>query len=197
MKIRTLLLASIAAFSIPALAAVDLQFTPGAKGQTYRKVLIAPAQVEFHRDFVAEMTSMRRQATRLSRDDVARLAREMGESFNSALAEAFKARGFEIALAPGSDVLRISPALQDLYVNAPEGSGAMRVKSLVREVGQARMVVEGRDATGARVVFAADQGTAGRTIELRRASDVSNRFWFEAMFRGWADEVAVALASAK
>ena len=67
-------------------------------------------------------------------------------AIRSALAEAFTRRGFEIALVPGGDVLKISPALKDLYVNAPEGSSTGMVRSYAREAGQARMVVEGNDA---------------------------------------------------
>lgn len=197
MNIKTLLLISIATFATSAFAAAEIQFTPGAKAQSYRKVLIAPARVEFDRDFLVDMRSVRGQGQRLRPEDLRRIEREMGETFHAALEESFRMRGFEITLAPGSDVLSISPTLRGLYVNAPDASTAVMVQHYVREAGRATMVVEGRDAAGAPVFVASERGTTSRTAGFTRASGVSNRFWFDAMFRRWADELAVALASAR
>lgn len=195
MKIHTTFAAVIAAIATTAFAAPQLQVEPAAHG--FRKVLIEPVRVEFHPDFVASTRAIRGQPPRLGDEAARRLAAEMGASFNQALAQAFRARGYEIATGPGSDVLRISPALEDLYVNAVESGGTAAVKQYVREAGQATMVAEGRDPKGARVVFATEQATAGRTEDFNRASDVSNRFWFEAMFRRWANELVLAMASGR
>jgi hypothetical protein len=197
MKATLPVAALMAAFAVSAFAAAEVEFTPGASAKAYRKVMIATPQVEFDRAFLVDVKSMRSPGRRLSPDQLQEIAREMGEGFASALAESFKKHGFEIAIAPGSDVLKISPALKDLYVNAPENKSVGMVRSYAREAGQGRMVVEGSDATGARVVVASEQGTAGRTVDFQPASDVSNRFWFNAMFRRWADDLALALASAR
>lgn len=181
----------------PALASIDVQFAAGARPGDYGKVLIAPAQVRFHRDFLTDMNPPLGQAKRLSQDEADRIARDMGESFRVALIDAFKARGVDVTPTPGSDVLTLVPVLDDLYINAPEGSTAGMSKSYVREAGRATMRVEGRDAQGARVVFAEESGTTGRIVPFSPASDVSNRFWFEKMFRRWADDLAVALHGAK
>lgn len=189
-----LLLALAAAF--PVQAAIDLQLDRGAKPAAYRKVHIAPAQVEFHRDFVSDHTSPRSEA-RLRPEESRRLAADMGEGLRRALDEALRARGFEIAASPAGDVLRISPALRNLYVNAPEGSTARMVRHYVREAGSARMEVEGSDPSGARLFRASDERTTPRIENFSRASDVSNRFWFDAMFRRWAEDFAAALAAAR
>ena len=191
-----LLLALSLATALTAQAAVDLQYERGAKPATYRKVHIAPAQVEFHRDFVQDHTSPRSEA-RLRPEETRRLAADMGESLRRALDEALRARGFEIAASPGGDVLRISPALRDLYVNAPDGSTARMVRHYVREAGSARMEVQGSDPSGARLFHASDQRTTTRIENFSRASDVSNRFWFDAMFRRWAEDFAAALAGSR
>jgi uncharacterized protein DUF3313 len=195
MKTHTIFAAAMAALATTAFAAPQLQVEPGAHG--FRKVLIEPVRVELHRDFVASTGAFRGQAQRLGDDEARRLAAEMGAAFNQALAQAFRARGYELATGPGADVLRISPALEDLYVNAVERTGVATLKQYVREAGQATMVAEGRDPKGARVVFATEQATAGRTEDFNRASDVSNRFWFEAMFRRWANELVLAMATGR
>ena len=195
MKIPALFLLAFAA-GIPAQAAVELQYERGARPAAFGKVHIAPPTVEFDRNFVSDHTSWRSEA-RLTPEQTRRLAADMGESLRRALAEALRARGFEIAAAPGADVLRIAPALRDLYVNAPEGSTARAVRHYVREAGKARMEVEGVDPSGARVFRASEERAAGRIEEISRATDVSNRFWFDAMFRRWAEDFAVALAAAR
>jgi hypothetical protein len=197
MKTHTILAAALATLATASLAAVDIQFSPGAKAQAYRKVLIAPTRVELDRDFLSPNSTIHGHLPRITKEDARKVAREMGESFDAALADAFRARGFEIARAPGPDVLALSPALKDLLVNAPEGAGSATPKVYVREAGQATMEVDGRDAAGARVVFASEKRTTGRITELTRATDVSNRFWFETMFRRWADELAAGVAQTR
>jgi hypothetical protein len=194
MKARMILGATLATLATASLAAVEIQFSPAGKVQAYRKVLIAHTRVELDRDFLSPRSTLHGHLPRITNDDAGKVAREMGESFETALADAFRARGFEIAREPGPDVLALSPALKDLLVNAPEGTGSASAKVYVREAGQATMEVEGRDAAGSRVVFASEKRATGRITELSRATDVSNRFWFETMFRRWADELAAGVA---
>jgi hypothetical protein len=189
--------ALLATLSTPSLAAIDVQFAPGADAKPYRKVLIAPAQVEFQREFLAEAKSSRNPTQRLRPEEVRQLALDMGESFSGALAEAFKKRGFEIAPAPAGDVLRISPALKNLYVNAPDAQTAGMSRSYVREAGGAMMVAEASNPAGVRVASASDESTTTRTLGFEPANRVTNLFRFEAMFRAWADEFADAIAGRK
>jgi hypothetical protein len=63
----------------------------------------------------------------------------------------------------------------------------------VREAGRATLRAEGRDASGAVRLQSEHRGTAGDTGRLSRASNVTNRFWFDALFRNWANEVAAEL----
>lgn len=195
MKPTLILAAALATLATTSFAAIDVQFSPGARSQVYRKVLIAPARVELDRDFLTPHSTIHGHLPRITKDDAGKVAREMGESFEAALADAFRARGFEIARAPGPDVLALSPALKNLLVNAPEGTGSATAKVYVREAGQATMEVDGRDAAGSRVVFASEMRTTGRITELSRATDVSNRFWFDTMFRRWAEELAAGVAA--
>ncbi len=189
--------AFMAAFAGSAHAATEIQFDQGAKAKTYRKLLIEPAQVQFDRDFLNDTRAIRGASRRYNRAEIDQMAHEIGENYRAALAEAFRSRGFEIAAAPGNDVLRISPSLKDVYVNQSKGSRTGELQTRVRDAGHARMVVEGSDASGSRVLTASREGTAGETAAFQVGSDVSNRAWFDAMFRDWANELAVALKGAK
>lgn len=189
--------ALVAALSTPALAAIDVHFTAGAEARGYRKVLIAPAEVEFQREFLAEARTSRNPTLRLRPEELRQLGREMGDDFARALAEAFKRRGFEIATAPGNDVLRITPALKNLYVTAPDAQVVGMHRSYVREAGGAMMAAEASTATGAKVASVREESTTSRSLNFEPANRVTNRFWFEAMFRAWADGFAEAIAARK
>ncbi len=187
--------AFMAALAGSAIAATDIQFDPASKSRTYRKLLIEPVQVQFHRDFVDQTSAIRGPSRRYTRAEMDEIAREMGDQYRTALAEAFRSRGFEIAAAPAADVLRIKPALKDLNVNIPKGTKSGEMQLLARDVGSARMIVEGNDASGSRVLLASKDATAGDTAGFHASGEVSKRAFFDGMFRDWADEVAVALTS--
>ena len=165
----------------------ELFLRPGADLAAYRKVLIDPVPVEMHPYWLKNMNYTRNASRWVGADDARRIAEEASASLQRSVAEAFMARGYEIAAAPEPGVLRVSPSITGLYVNAPDRHSAWRAKTFTREAGDAVLVLEARDAVTAallgRVVHHAKAQEMGR---LARANDVSNRFWFEAMFNRWA-----------
>lgn len=192
---RLALAATLAALACPAFSAVQVDFTPGASAKSYRKILVAPAEVEFDQRFVKDGKLLRGNRGHLREQDAQQIAAEIGQSLRSALADAFRKRGFEVVAAPAGDVLTISPAVRNLYVNTPSDRVGARV--FARSAGEARMVVEGSDAAGTRVLRASNQGTAGETASFLEESKATNLQSFDEMFRDWADDVASAVAAGK
>ena len=192
---RLALAATLAALAFPALAAVQIDFTQGATSTSYRKVLVGPAEVEFDRRFIEDGKTLRGNRGKLRPHDQQQLASEIGQSMRNALADALRKRGFEVVAAPASDVLTISPAVRELYVNTPSDRVGSRV--IARSAGEARMVVEGSDASGARVLRASSKATAGETASFQEEHRATNLQAFDEMFRDWAEELAGALARAR
>lgn len=191
---RLVFAASLAALSCTTMAAADIQLFTGSGPGTYRKVLLAPPQVEFDPRFVAE-GDLRGAHPSRRRDDDAKLAESLGRGFLDALAGAFRRHGFEVVSSPASDVLTMNPAIKDLRVNVP-GDAATR-EFYVRAAGEATMVITGSNASGAPIMRATGRGIAGETAAFHPASRISHRAEFDAMFREWADEVARSLAGRK
>ncbi|HEU4651190.1 MAG TPA: DUF3313 family protein [Croceibacterium sp.] len=192
---RLAMAAALAALPYPALATVQIDFTPGATPKSYRKILVAPAEVEFDQRFVKDGKLLRGNRGHLREQDAQQIASEIGQSMRNALADAFRKRGFEVVAAPASDVLMISPAVRNLYVNTPSDRVGSRV--FARSAGEARMVVEGSDFGGARVLRASNKGIAGETAGFLEESKATNLQSFDEMFRDWADELASAVAAGK
>lgn len=190
--------ALIAAFvSSPTFAAMEVELHPGRLAQPYRKVLVAPPSVEFDRRFLEDTQSLRGARHGRARTQVAEeLAREFGRQYQEALAEALREHGFEVVPVAAGDVLTLSPSLVDVYVNRPTDP-PVTFNYLVREAGEARMVVEARDPSGSRVLVARRQGRAGETAAHHAGSDAFRRAGFQVMFRAWAQDVAAVFAKAK
>lgn len=170
---------------------------PNADLSKYRRVMIDPVQVQFQKDWLRNMNDPRYVA-RLRPDDVQRIAEETTANVNRIVADAFKARGYEIVSAPGPDVLRLSPRVTELYVNAPDIYPPGKTRSFTRDAGEATLVLEARDAaSGTLLAVAVDHGTAQDMLRITRATDVSNAFWFDGLYRRWAMSTAAEIDAAK
>jgi uncharacterized protein DUF3313 len=177
----------------------ELHLRPNADLAGYRKVLIDPVQVEFAKDWLAHMNAYNRSPSRwITPDEARRIAEESAASLQTAVTEAFKARGYEIVATPGPGVLRLSPSATELFVNAPDGLSPWRTRTFTREAGDAKLLLEARDAeTGTLLARVFHRGIAREVGRLNLANEVSNRFWFDALFSRWAANCADEFAGGK
>jgi len=167
----------------------ELYLRPNAELAAYRKVLIEPVRAEVSSDWQKNLNYTRNVSRWVGPEDAKRVAAEAATSLEGILAETFKARGYEIATAPEPGVLRLSARIADLYVNAPDRYSPWNTKTFTRDAGQATLVLEARDAvTGALLARVVHHGTAREISRINPASDVSNRFWFDTLFKRWASD---------
>jgi len=171
----------------------ELYVRPDANLAAYRKVLIDPVRVGFHRDWLRYGYTAN-PARPVGEDNVRRIVGGIAGDAQASIAEAFKARGYEIVTVPGPGVLRLSPAIADLYVNAPDRHSPWREKAFTREAGQAVLLLDATDSvSGTLLGRVAHRGVAEQMGRFARANDVSNRFWFDALIRRWAVSCAAEL----
>lgn len=170
----------------------ELYLLPGTGLAGYRRVLIDPALVEFSKDWLTQSHAYNRSAPhRVDPDEARRIASETAASLESLLAEAFKARGYEIVTAMQPGVLRLSPSVAELYVNAPDRPSPWTTKTFTQDAGQATLRLEARDAaSGALLARVVHRATARQVGRLNLANEVSNRFWFDTLFSRWAANCA-------
>jgi hypothetical protein len=170
---------------------------PDAALAGYRRVLIDPVQVEIRNDWLTHMNAYDRSVSRwVGPDEGLRIARDTASSLQGILAEAFRARGYEIVGTVEPGVLRVSPGVIDLYVNAPDRFSPWRTKTFTRDAGQATLLLEVRDAISETLLGRVEHRGIAREMggQLTLASEVTNRFWFDALFRRWADSSVAELA---
>ena len=106
----------------------------------------------------------------------------MGQTFS----EVFRSRGYEVVTAPGPGVLRVTPTVTDLWLNAPDVQSSNLTRTFNRETADATLVVDARDSvTGAVLAHFVDRRTVRDTIGRapKYTSDVGNLFWMESASR--------------
>lgn len=175
----------------------ELQLQPSANLAAYHQVLIDPAQIAFRSDWNRNAQDSLGFTRRLSADDVQRIVDDTAANLQQSLAEAFRARGYELATAPGPGVLRLSPRLVDFYVNAPDARPPGSYKSYTKDAGEVTMVLEARDAaTGALLARVVDHRRADKTDRLlTRATGVEENYFFDEVFSHFASTCAREFAS--
>ncbi len=166
----------------------EVHLRPEADLGRYRSILLDPVQVQVRDDWLKSMNyQSRHPARRLGEDDARRIADETADSLRDILAEAFHVRGYRIVAAPEAGVLRLSAKVVDLYVNAPDRLSPWGTKTFTRDAGQATLLLEVRDAASGRLLGRIlHRGKAEQTSRFALATNVSNRFWFDALFGRWA-----------
>jgi|SRR6267378_6608854 len=170
----------------------EIYLRPNADFAAYRKVLIDPVRAEVRSDWQKNLNYSRNVSRWVGPDDVKRIAAEAASSLESAIAQTYKARGYEIAAAPEPGVLRLTASIADLYVNAPDRYSPWTTKTFTRDAGQATLLLEARDAvTGALLARVVHHAIAREISRINMANDLTNRFWFDTLFRRWtADCIA-------
>jgi succinyl-CoA synthetase alpha subunit len=148
--------------------------------------MIDPVTVEFSKNWNRSVNDPR-YTTRIRPEDASRIADQVTGNLGGILAEALTQRGYQIVTAPGPGVLRLSPHVTELYVNAPDVFPPGVTRSFARDAGEATVTLEARDASnGTLVAVISDHATAQDMLRLSRATDVSNAFWFDGMFKRFA-----------
>jgi len=161
---------------------------PGADFRPYTRVMIDPTQVAFRKDWMKSVNQDRRELSRsITQEDADRILAAARSNFDDIFAEAFTKAGYPVVTAPGPDVLRVSTAVLNLYVNAPDLPSPGRSVSFTTEAGEATLVIEVRDSqTGALMGRVLDRRETRGTAGMQMSTNVSNVSEFRALFKQWA-----------
>jgi len=173
---------------------------PGADFRVYDKVMLDPITVSFRKRWVRDMNASQPTAQPLiSSADVERIRKDMAGWFREALLRHLKQAGYQVVDAAGPDVLRLTPVLMDVYINAPETNSRVgRVDVYTLEAGEATLALEARDSdTGQLLGRAVDHRWTGRLPVWTLTTRISNRMEFDRIFDRWASLVVDGLASLK
>jgi hypothetical protein len=164
---------------------------PGATLQSYKRVMLDDVEVAFDKRFT-------RDHREVNANDRERIRNDLAEEFRRVFTEELEDGGYEIAQAQAPDVLRVSAAIVDLYIEAPDTMPSMNRVYTV-SAGRMTLIAELRDSeSGAILARAADRRSAespGGTLQWATRS--SNRADAIRVLKKWATTLREGLDGAR
>lgn len=177
--------------SHPRLGAVFVK--PDAEIPAYRNVMLDPVQVRFARNWDPNRGG-RGMATRLDAADIAAIQSGLADLFQEIFREELARGGYQLVTEPGPDTLRVSAAIVDLFIAAPDNMAAGRVRTYTANPGRMTLVAELRDSvTGEILARAVDARSARNSGQLNVTNRVTNTADARRTIRIWAVALRDAL----
>lgn len=147
---------------------------PGADISAFTSVLIDPVEVSFASNWDPNRTR-RAPGSRLNANDVAAIQSGLATQFRERFTADLTSGGFTVVDKPGPDTLRVSAAIVNLYVTAPDTMTAGRSRTYTANSGQMTLVAELRDSeTGEILARAVDTQRGRSTGNLSFTNNVTN-----------------------
>lgn len=165
---------------------------PDAEIPTYPSIILAPAEVQFARNWDPNRGG-RSMSRRLDTADIVAIKDNLAAMFGEIFKEELAAGGYQIVTEPGPDTLIVIPAIVDLFIAAPDTTSAVSGRTYTANSGRMTLVLELRDSvtgeTLARIVDTQSGRSSGiltvtnrvtNTADARRAIGV----WAQALRSG-------------
>ena len=161
---------------------------PGTDFRTYTKVMLDPAEVAFKKDWMRDVNDASAGISNdVTDEDAQKILAAARDGLDQVFKETFEKAGIQVATAPAPDVLRLSPGVANLYINAPDTMSAGRSRTYTTEAGEATLVLEARDSTsGALLGRVFDRRETRQSGGVQWTTSVSNRADFSQLFKSWA-----------
>ena len=161
---------------------------PGAEQEivAFRSVLLDPVPVSFARDFDPNRNT-RSSARRLDAEDMAAIQDNLSTLFREVFRDELASGGYTLVEEAGPETLRVTAAIVDLFINAPDTMTAGRSRTYTANSGRMTLVVELRDSVTGELLARAVDTRAGRgTGTWTIANRVTNTADARRAIRVWA-----------
>ena len=171
---------------------------PGADFRPYTKVMLDKTEVAFRKDWQKNMNDTRSMSRKIDDEQAAKIMAAASSNFSDVWTKALEKAGYPVVTAPGPDVLRLSTAIVNLYINAPDTMDAGRVTTYTAEAGEATLILEARDSqTNALLGRVVDRRETRSSVAMQSANRVTNQADFRSLFSQWASIAGKGLEELK
>jgi hypothetical protein len=159
---------------------------PEANFSGYKRVRLDPIEVEFDKNWKPN-ESERSPSRRLTNSDLEKIKKTLAEEFRKVFTEELAKNGYPVVDQDDDDVLRVSAAIANLYITAPEKMSAGRSRTYTTNAGHMTLVAELRDSvTGKLMARAVDSVQARDTGTFMITTSVSNLASARTALSKWA-----------
>jgi hypothetical protein len=140
----------------------------------FTSVMLDPVEVSFASNWSPNQGS-RNPATRLNANDVAAIQSGLADLTRETFRAQLAAGGYTLVDVAGPDTLRVTAAIVNLYVTAPDTMSAGRSRTYTANSGQMTLVAELRDSvTGELLARAVDTQRGRNTGAMQFTNNVTN-----------------------
>ena len=159
---------------------------PEANFSGYKRVRLDPIEVEFDKNWKPN-ESERSPSRRLTNSDLEKIKKTLAEEFRKVFTEELAKNGYPVVDQDDDDVLRVSAAIANLYITAPDKMSAGRSRTYTTNAGHMTLVAELRDSvTGKLMARAVDSVQARDTGAFMITTSVSNLAGARTALSKWA-----------
>jgi Protein of unknown function (DUF3313) len=159
---------------------------PEADFSGYKRVRLDPIEVEFDKNWKPN-DSTRSPSQRLTNSDIEKIKQALAEEFRKVFTEELTKNGYAVAGENDDDVLRVSAAIVNLYINAPEKMSAGRTRTYTTSSGHMTLVAELRDSVTGKLMARAVDSVQGRdTGNFQITNSVTNMSSARTALSKWA-----------
>jgi Protein of unknown function (DUF3313) len=169
---------------------------PDASFAGYKRIRLDPVQIAFDKNWKPN-EGQRSPSRRLNDTDIERIKSALSDEFRKVFTQQLTEAGYAVVDEDGEDVLRVSGAIVNLYVTAPERPSAGRSRTYVASSGRMSGVVELRDSVTGQLLARAVDNVSGRDIgNFQIANSVTNMGDARVALNSWARALVKALGEA-
>jgi hypothetical protein len=159
---------------------------PEADFSGYKRVRLDPIEVEFDKNWKPN-DSTRSPSQRLTTEDIEKIKKALAEEFRKVFTEELTKNGYSVVDENADDVLRVSAAIVNLYITAPDKMSAGRSRSYTTSAGHMTLIVELRDSVTGKLMARAVDSVRGRdTGTFMMTNSVTNMSAARSALSQWA-----------
>ena len=168
---------------------------PDAEIPSYSNIILAPASVQFARNWDPNRGG-RSLSRRLDTADIVAIKDNLATMFGEIFREELAAGGYQVVTEPGPDTLLVVPAIVDLYITAPDNITAGRSRTYTANSGRMTLVLELRDSVTGETLARVVDSRSGRNSGFMTITDrVTNTVDARRAIRVWAQALRSGLDS--
>jgi Protein of unknown function (DUF3313) len=169
---------------------------PGANLSGYKRIRLDPAEVSFAKNWKPN-EMQRNPSARLNDEDIERIRSGVASEFEKVFREQLTKAGYMLSGEDGEDVLRATPMIVNLYINAPDKMTPGRSTTYVSSPGQLTLVLALSDSvSGQHLVRAVDTHRGRDSGSFQVSSSVFNLATARDAFDKWAQIMISGLKEA-
>jgi len=159
---------------------------PEADFSGYKRVRLDPIEVEFDKNWKPNQ-SQRSPSQRLTNEDIEKIKKALAEEFRKVFTEELSKNGYTVVAESDDDVLRVSAAIVNLYITAPEKMSAGMSRTYTTSAGHMTLVAELRDSVTGKLMARAVDSVQGRdTGNFMITNSVTNMSSARTALSQWA-----------